>query len=304
MKFSFTGLVAATHTPFHADGRLNLAGVERQAAHLLANGVTAAFIGGTTGEGSSLTLIERQSLARQWSKVVRGTPLQLVVHVGSNCLEDAKELATEAQSLQASAVAALAPSYAKPRDVPLLVECMGAIAAAAPELPFYYYEIPALTGIAISPAQFLESARHRIPNLAGIKFTSNNLIEYQLCRQVCDGAFDLLFGIDESLLTGLALGAQGAVGSTYNLAAPLYRRLLAAFARGDLDTARREQFRAVQLVQLLNRYGFMGAAKATMELLGVPVGPARLPHASLLAEERTRLRQDLEALGFFDWIAQ
>jgi N-acetylneuraminate lyase len=229
--------------------------------------------------------------------------LRVVVHVGGNCLEDAKALAVQAEKLGASAVSAVAPCYFKPRDVNALVDCMAAIAGAAPALPFYYYEIPTMTGLALSPSEFLGRAAERIPNLAGLKFTSSNLMEYQLCRQFHDGAFDVPFGFDEMLLGALALGAKGAVGSTYNFAAPVYQRMLAAFGKNELVAARREQMRSVQLIQLLVSYGFMGAAKAIMEMLGVPVGPARLPNGTLMAEQKTDLRRKLEELGFFEWIA-
>ncbi len=99
------GLVAATHTPFSADGQLNLAAIERQAEHLLRAGVETVFIGGTTGESHSLTVDERLQLAQRWSEVVRGSALRVVVHVGSNCLPDCCRLATQAQTLGATAVA-------------------------------------------------------------------------------------------------------------------------------------------------------------------------------------------------------
>jgi len=296
------GLIAAPHTPFAADGSLHLAIVEKQAAHLLAHGVTAAFIGGTTGETHSLTLDERRALAQRWTEVARGTPLRIIVHAGSNCLADARVLAAQAQQLKATAIAAMAPSYFKPRNVDTLVDCMAEIASAAPALPFYYYEIPSFTGVALSPSEFLAMGAQRIPNLAGLKFTSNNLMEYQLCLRAAGGSLDVAFGFDEMLLAALALGARGAVGSTYNFAAPIYHRLIAAFQRGDLDTARREQFRSVQMIQALVRHGFMGAAKAVMAMLGVNVGPARLPNASLTTEQAATLRTDLEQIGFFDWI--
>ena len=300
--FSITGLVAATHTPFHADGSLNLAIVEKQAAHLLANGVKFAFIGGTTGESSSLALDERRALTVRWMEVARGAELKVIVHVGANCLADARSLAAQAQQLGAVAISAVAPSYFKPGSVASLVDCMAEIAAGAPELPFYYYEIPALTGLTHSPSAFLALAAERIPNLAGVKFTSSNLMEYQLCRAADGRRFDIPFGYDEMMLGALALGATGAVGSSFNFAAPLFHRLIAAFERGDLKSAREVQFRSVQLIALLVSRGFIGAAKATMQMLGVDVGPARLPNTSLNAEQQATLRTDLEQLGFFDWI--
>src|SRR5262249_5489050 len=135
MTTKLSGLIAATHTPFQADGQLNLAGVASQAEHLLGNRVHAVFVGGTTGESHSLTVDERLALAQRWSEVVRGTELRLVVHVGSNSLSDARTLAAQAQSLGAAAISALAPSYFKPKDLESLVACCSEVAGAAPSLP-------------------------------------------------------------------------------------------------------------------------------------------------------------------------
>lgn len=296
------GLVAATHTPSHADGSLNLAILERQASHLLTNGVSHAFIGGTTGESSSLTLEERRALAVRWMEVTRGSALKVIVHVGANCLADARNLAAQAQDLGAVAVSALAPSYFKPGNVGTLVASMAQVAAAAPDLPFYYYEIPTMTGITLSASEFLAQAADRIPNLAGIKFTSSNLMEYQLCRAAHDGRFDIPFGFDEMLLAALALGATGAVGSSFNFAAPVYLRIIEAFQRDDLNAAREEQMRSVRMIQTLASRGYMGAAKAVMMMLGVDVGPPRLPCAALDAAQVKSLHAELDQMGFFDWV--
>lgn len=293
------GLVAATHTPFHADGPLNLAIVEKQAAHLLSTGVSHAFIGGTTGESSSLTLEERRALAARWFEVTRGSALKVIVHVGANCLADACSLAAQAQELGAVAVSALAPSYFKPGQVSTLVASMAQVASAAPELPFYYYEIPTMTGLTLSPSEFLAHAAERIPNLAGIKFTSSNLMEYQLCRSSHEGRFDIPFGFDEMLLAALALGATGAVGSSFNFAAPIYLRVIGAFQRGDFTAAREEQMKSVRIIRALASHGYMGAAKAVMAMLGVEVGPPRLPCAALDAAQTRALRAELEEMDFF-----
>lgn len=295
-------MIPATHTPFRKDGSLNLDAVEKQAAHLLANKIQRAFIGGTTGESHSLTLEERRQLAQRWFEVARGTSLEVIVHVGSNCIGDSVNLAAQAQSLGARGISALAPSYFKPRSVDLLVACCAEIAAAAPETPFYFYDYPGMTGVHMPMIDFLQNALDRIPTLSGLKLSNPDLLTFQLCLQSCGGRFDVPYGSDEWILAALALGGTSAVGSTYNFGAPIYHRLWAAFERGDLATARIEQFRSVQLVQLLSGYGFMGAAKALMTMLGVDVGPARLPNANLRPEQVTELRGKLEAMGFFDWI--
>jgi N-acetylneuraminate lyase len=297
-----SGLVAATLTPFAPDGRLNLPMVDKHAEHLLAHSVHTAFVGGTTGECQSLTLDERCQLTQRWIDAARGTPLKVLVHVGSNCLADAQTLAAQAQQLGASAIAAFSPSYFKPRNLEALVDCAAQVAAAAPDLPFYFYDIPVMTGVSFPMGDFLESAATRIPNLAGLKFTNPDLATLQLCLHAGGGRFDVPYGTDEWLLAALVLGAKGGVGSTYNFAAPIYHRLIAAFQRGDLETARREQFCSVRVVQALVRYGYLGAAKAIMQILGVDVGPTRLPLASLSPPQVQSLRADLTNLGFFDWV--
>jgi N-acetylneuraminate lyase len=301
MTAKLDGLVAATHTPFDEEGRLDLSVVAPQAAHLHRNGVATVFIGGSTGECHSLTVAERRALAEEWAAAAKKTPLKLVVHVGANCLADARELAGHAQQLGAAAIAAMAPSYFKPRTVDVLVECCRDIAAAAPAVPFYFYDIPSLSGVHLSMPDFLDAAADRIPSLAGIKFSNLDLMAYQRCLRSHDGRFDVPWGVDECLLAALALGGQGAVGSSYNFAAAIYLRLIDAFRKGDLAAAREEQHRSVRLIQLLSDFGYLAAAKAVMGMLGVPVGSPRLPNPPLEPGQCEKLRADLEKIGFFNW---
>lgn len=300
-SFKLHGLTSAAHTPFTADGALDLTAIEKQAEHFLTSKVNAAFIAGSTGESHSLTFDERRRLAQRWIEVTRGTKLKVVVHVGSNCLADARELAAHAQKIGAAAVSALAPSYFKPRGVDGLIDCCKHIASAAPDLPFYFYDIPVLTGVSLSMPDFLAHGRKKISNLAGVKWTNPDLFSYQICRQV-PGGFDLPWGNDEYLLAALALGATGAVGSTYCFAAPIYHRLMKAFAVGNLASARKEQLRSCQIVQTLAGYGYLGASKAVLKMVGVDVGPARLPNTNLSKRQTVELRGQLETMGFFEWV--
>jgi N-acetylneuraminate lyase len=266
------------------------------------SGVRAVFVGGTTGEGHSLSLAERRALAEEWTAVAKGSSLRIVIHVGANCLADARTLAEHAQRLGASAIAAVAPSYFRPHTLDMLVECCRTIASSAPAVPFYYYDIPAFTLIHFSTPDFLCAAADRIPTLAGVKFSNPDLAAYQQCLRSYEGRFDIPWGIDECLLAALVLGAQGGVGSSYNFAAPLYLRMIDAFRNGDLAAAREEQYRSVRLIQLLGSFGYLAAARAVMEMLGVPVGPPRLPNAPLAPHRREELRLALERMGFFSWI--
>jgi N-acetylneuraminate lyase len=296
-----TGLVAATHTPFKTDGSLNLPAVERQLEHLLRYDLATAFICGSTGESQLLSFEERRQLAQRWMEAARGTPMKVVVHVGSNCLPDTKALAMQAEKLGAAAISTIAPYYFKPRNLETLVEWCAEIASAAPETPFYFYDVPALTNVNFSMPAFLAQAADRIPTLNGIKFTNSDLMSYQLCLRADEGAFDIPWGIDECMLAAFALGGTGAVGSTYNFAAPVFQQLLAAFARGDLATAQEQQRRGTTLIQLLLGYGYLPASKFIMKWLGVDVGACRQPLPNLSVEQAAKLRRELEACGFFEW---
>src|SRR3989442_15953942 len=112
--------------------------------------------------------------------------------------------------------------------------------------------------------EFLGRAPERIPTLAGLKFTNPDLMAYQFCLRADDGRWDVPFGMDENFLGALAMGARGAVGSGFNFAAPVYQRLLKAFAAGDQTAAREAQFRGARLVRLLAGFGYLAAAKAVM----------------------------------------
>ena len=296
--------VAAVFTPLHLDGSIAPEVVPAQAAFLAANGITTVFITGTTGECHSLTCDERLALYDAWAPAGRTHRLSVIAHVGGNSLEDAKALAHRAETLGFSATSALAPSYFKPATVEALVDWCAAIAAAAPSLPFYYYDIPVLTGVSLPIDRFLTHAGTRIPNLAGVKFTNLDLVAYRRALDVAAGRYDLPWGIDEALLAGLATGARGGVGSTYNFAPRLYVALRQAFERGDFEEAQRLQSRSIAMVDAIAATGYMGTAKALVSRLGVPVGPARPPLGNPSAEEVDRLLERLTELGFDEWGAR
>ncbi len=297
-------LVAATHSPFHPDGSIAPEVIPSQAAFLAANGIRTVFITGSTGESHSVAVSEKLALFDGWSEAAADHDLDVIAHVGSNCIEDCKILAAHAGKLRFKAISALAPSYFKPANLSALIDWCSTIAAKAPETPFYYYDIPVLTGLTLPMENFLREAPARIPTLAGIKFTNSDLTSYRRSLDVAGSEFDLPWGIDEMLLAGLATGARGGVGSTYNWAPELYRNLIAAHHAGDLPTARRLQSTAIAMIDAIAATGFLGTAKALMGRLGVPVGPARLPLGNPTEAQMDALMTRLDELGFDKWGAK
>ena len=296
----FRGLIAAPFTPMKKDGSLNLEAVKPYADILAAQGIVGAFICGTTGEGFSMTVEERKAVAEAWVKASEGR-LKIIVHVGHNCQADAAALAAHAQQCGAYAVASIAPTFYKPCCVEDLVDFFAPVAAAAPELPFYYYNMPSMSGVSLPVDKFLELGEKKIPTLQGIKFTHNNLMEMNQCINLDGGKFEILHGYDEILMSGLALGAKAGVGSTYNYAGKIYNALLDAFEAGDLAKAREMQMYSVEIVKVIIKYGGgVRGGKAIMNLLGIECGECRLPMNRFTEAEYKELREDLEAIDFFN----
>ncbi len=295
------GLIAAPFTPFKADFSLNLDAVPLIAQHLVRQKVGGAFIIGSTGEYASLTQKERFSLAEVWRKAA-GPELKLIVHIGHNSVSECRALAAHAESIGADAIAALMPSYFRPRNVEAVVEFCRQITEPAPNTPFYFYHIPDMTGVHLDMVALLPEITKRVPTFRGIKFTHSNIMDFSLVLDDAGKNYDVLFGRDEVLLAGITLGANGAVGSTYNYSATLYLKMIEAYKAGKLDEARRQQIYIQRTIQPILQNGGQAANKAIMAMAGVDCGPVRSPLMPLTADVLKTVRKELDALGFFEAI--
>lgn len=294
------GLIAATYTPLDAQGGLNLDAVPPLVEHVLASGVSGLYVCGSTGEGMSLSSDERKAVAQAYVKAAGGR-VPVIIQVGHNSLAEARQLAEHASVIGADMISATCPSYFKVADVETLLDCMAELASGAPSLPFYYYHIPALTGSTLNVLEFLKRGAERIPNLAGLKYTDTKLHEFQQCLEFDNARFDVVWGCDEMLLGALATGSRAAIGSTYNIAAGLYGRILSAFAKGDFKEARRLQSLSVNMICVINQFPFHAAMKAVLGMQGIPIGGCRLPQGRLSDSDINALRSSLADIGFFDW---
>ena len=115
------------------------------------------------------------------------------------------------------------------------------------------------------------------------------------------GSANVLYGFDERYLHGLSAGCPGAVGSTYNFAAPLYRRIQAAHERGEMEAAESDQARSAGMIGMFKERDYLPTAKAVMALVGIDCGPVRPPLSRLSPTQIGTLRDGLDAMGFFAW---
>lgn len=293
-----SGLIPAVFTPFDKNGAVNLPQIRPYADKLVTDGADGVFVCGSTGECTSMTVAERKSVLEAWVEDAAGR-MRVIAHVGGTCQADCIELARHAAGQRVDAVGAIAPFYFKPASVEELVDFYKPIAAAIAPIPFYTYHMPSVTGVNLPMKEFLEKGSREIPNLNGIKFTSNNFMEMLECIRLEDGRFDILNGFDEMLLCGMAVGARGGVGSTYNYSLSTYRNLYDAFLAGDIERARVFQQESVNIVHVIIRHGGgVRGGKAIMNHLGIDCGDCRLPFAPYTESEMHRLGEELDRIGF------
>lgn len=295
------GLINAPFTPFDEQGEVNLKPIAAYAAMLQKNGLQGVFINGSSGEGYMLTEEERMMLTEEWVKV-SPKGFKVIVHVGATCVKSSRKLAEHAQKTGAWGIGAMASPFPKAGRVEELVKYCEEIAIGAPSLPFYFYHIPALSGVFLPMLPFLKAVDGRIPNFAGIKYTYESLYEYNQCMQYAGGKFDMLHGQDETILSALVMGgAQGGIGGTTNYNGRALVGIGNAWEAGDLETARELQNFSQDVINVIVNYrGNIVGGKRIMKLIGLDLGKNRTPFQNMTDVEEEAMKKELEAISFFE----
>ncbi|HRE63870.1 MAG TPA: dihydrodipicolinate synthase family protein [Ferruginibacter sp.] len=299
------GLIAAPFTPMYDDGSLNLSLIPAYYQMLKQNAVNGAFICGSTGEGVSMTTNEKMQVAEAWAAVAKNdTDFTVMMFLGGTSITDCKQLALHAKEIGLDAISFTAPFYFKPANVDMLAECCNQVASVVPDMPFYYYHIPVLTGVGFAMYDLLKAVDGKISNFAGIKYTHEDFMDFLSCLHFQNGKYDMLWGRDENMLPALSIGAKGSVGSTFNYSAPLYNNLIAAFEKGNLKEAAQLQQLSIDMIRLLGKYGGIATGKAYMKVLGLDCGKFRLPVKNMSDSDFELFKKDVQALGFDNFKSQ
>jgi len=291
------GLIAAPFVPLSEKDEVMFDKIPEYFSFLEKNNVVGAFINGSTGEGVSLSQGEKRKLAECWAELGKDSKRVKIINlVGGTSYKECIENAQHSAENGIDAIAILSPYYFKPSGARQLAEFCAIIAESVPQMPVYFYHIPVLTGSTVSMLDFLKEASPIIPNLAGIKYTHEDFMDFLSCMNFENGKFDMLWGRDENLLSALVLGAGGGVGSTFNYAAPLYNKMIEAFDRGDLVEARTLQQMSVNMIMLLGKYGGIASGKAYMRYIGMDCGDFRLPVKNMGPALYREFVEDVKAL--------
>jgi len=269
------GVAPALATPVLADGMtVNTAVVPDLVDFLLNAGCSGLFVGGTTGEGVLLSDGERLRLHETAVTAANGRA-PVILHVGTNNLTSTIALAQHAVEVGADAIAVVTPFFYAMHDDGLAAY-YHAVAAAVPTMPLLLYDIPQMAVNGISPALLARLGRE-IPSVAGIK---SSRADAQIVRQLIDAAPErlvFLVGNEAVALGLLGLGADGLISGLSTAVPEPYVAMTAAYFRGDMAEAQKQQRQINALLAKLPNGARIGAIKQILTGRGIPMGTAVPP---------------------------
>lgn len=299
MKTELKGMYSALLTGFSDQEELDERRQRNIVEYNLKQGLAGLYVGGSTGESGLMStdeLYEQQGIVQDATK---DAGAKLIAHVGQPSLRDSIRLAKNAERLGYDALSALPPhSYKFTSDE--IFHYYKALAAAT-DLPLIVYEVPGRIGRE-STVEELSNILH-LPGVAGIKFSSMNLFVLAQLRKYHQDKV-IYFGSDEAFMTGALSGADGGIGSTYNVFGKLYVALNDAVAAADITLTRRLQRISQDYVEILFRTGVMPGVKLSLQHLGVDCGPCRAPFRVLSDTAKTDLEGFLDDPENARWLAR
>lgn len=302
MNSNTVEILNATFTPMYEDGIINYDRIPDLFQHCVNTGANGIFLNGTTGECMSLSVGERLKLVETWTayrKEIKRPDFKIFVHVGSCNLYETARMAEHAQMHGVDGIAMVATFYFRPKTLEELVEQCEYVAAAAHHTPFYYYNIPFLTGVDFPLISFLEVASRRIPNFAGLKNSFTDIVDYQHCIHFAKENYSLYWGTDEAFMMLYCAGNRHYVGSTYNYMGDIYQQMLTAHHAGDLKTVVSLQSEADAIYKIILQHNGITAGKEIMRILGMDCGPVRKPLKGFSKADSETLLLKLQATTFF-----
>lgn len=280
----FKGLFSALLTPFNKNNTINTDSLQKLVEFNIENGIDGFYVGGSTGEGLMLTNEERKAVFECVAKA-NGGRVTLIAHVGTISTDAAIDMARYAEKLGYDAVSAVAPYYyAFPLD-----SIMGYYndIANSTDLPMIIYNFPNSGGFSLT--KDIANKLFENKKFIGIKHTSNDMFALQQFKQL-NREIIVYNGFDETLLSGLAIGADGAIGSTYNFMGRKFKQIIQNFNSGNIEKAKQLQNEADEIICEMIKYGVFQSEKAILTELGIDMGECRKPFLPIRDECRKSMK--------------
>ena len=290
----FKGAGVAIITPMHEDGNVNYEKLEEILEFQIANSTDAVIICGTTGESSTMTHGEHlKTIKFAVDKVAKRVPV--IAGTGSNCTETAIMMSKEAASYGVDALLVVTPYYNKATQKGLIAHYT-AIANAVPETPIIMYNVPRRTGCKLQTATVAALVKN-VKNIVGIKAASGDLSQIAKMMSMAGEDLELYSGNDDQILPIMSLGGLGVISVLSNVAPKQTHDIVMKFMEGDTREAARLQLEAIPLINALFCEVNPIPVKTAMNMMGMEVGPLRMPLCEMEESNKETLAKAMKDYG-------
>ena len=288
----FTGVMSAFVSCIDDNENVNEQAMRKLMQWHLKEGLSGFYLTGGTGEGPVLQKETRMEIAEIARDEVKNGA-SLIAHVGAIDLTTAVELARHAGQIGLDAISSVPPFFFEygEREIADYYKAL----SDASGLPILMYASP-MSGIEIT--WDMVDRLMDVPNMIGLKWTSYDYFTMHRIKELRGGNINVINGPDECLLCGLAMGADGGIGATYNVMPRLFSQIYNSFRAGDLDTARAVQYKANKLIAILLKFGVVCGVKDILTMLGYDCGYQVYPQKRFTDEERAAFRAELETIHY------
>jgi len=300
---AFKGVIPAVLTVFDKEENIDEIGMRQLVSFLIGKGVNGLYLTGSTGEGFTMTSEERKKVVEIVMDETAGR-VPVVVHVGAIGTKISIDLAKHAESVGADGISSVPPFYWKFNENQI-VKYYEDIANSC-SLPMIVYNVPLAGLLGMNAIKRLA----KVENIKGIKYTALSLYEITQIKDEVGEDFLVYSGADEMAAQGLLSGADGIVGSFYNIMPELFINIFNSVQNKDLDEAKRLQKQAVEVIMYaLQLPSFYAGMKVVLRWMGVNGGYCRRPFENLTAEDEVKFKEgfkklketyDLKGIDFLD----
>ena len=276
----FGGIFPALLTPFDKDDNVNVKALGELIDLNLNKGVDGFYVNGSTAEVFLLDDEERKLIYRTCAERAGGKAT-LIAHIGAISTKKAIEMAKYAKECGYDAISAVAPFYYKFNFDQIKKHYFDIVDAV--DLPMIVYNFPNFSGVNLSVGQVSEFLTDK--RFIGIKHTSNDYFALSSFKSAFPDKV-IYNGFDEMFLSGLSMGADGGIGSTYNFMAEKFIEIRKLFNEGKNEEALKIQRAANNIITALCQIGVMEGEKEVLCQMGLDFGHSRAPYSVLTAEQK------------------
>ena len=291
-RVMFTGILPALLSPVNEDGSIREKTLRRLVFDLSETGVTGFYLCGSTGEGIAMSRERRMELVEiVKDEAPRG--MKLINHIGAADLDTVKKLARHSRKIGMDGISSVPPFFFN-YDEKGIYDYYKAMSDESEGLPLIIYASP-MSGAPLSVS--LVEKMLEIPGFIGMKYTNPNYFLMSRYKKLNGGNINIINGPDETCMLGLLMGADAAIGSTYNVMPRLFVSLYSAVRSGDFETARALQLKADDLIELMLKYDVISCCKLMLEKRGYDIGEKNAPLPRLTEDAKKRFLAEVDALG-------